>query len=57
VHDATVALVRRDAALAAEVVARDAALDQLEREIEASASASWPRASRWRATCASSSPP
>ena len=35
VHDATVALVRRDAALAAEVVARDAALDQLEREVEA----------------------
>jgi phosphate transport system protein len=35
VHDATRALVRRDAALAAEVVARDAALDQLEREIEA----------------------
>ncbi|WP_372619375.1 phosphate signaling complex protein PhoU [Falsiroseomonas sp.] len=35
VHDATIAMVRRDAALAAEVVARDAALDQLEREIEA----------------------
>ncbi len=35
VHDATQALARRDAALAAEVVARDAALDQLEREIEA----------------------
>ncbi len=35
VNDATQALVRRDAALAAEVVARDAALDQLEREIEA----------------------
>lgn len=34
VHDATQALVRRDAKLAAEVVARDAALDQLEREIE-----------------------
>jgi phosphate transport system protein len=35
VHDATQALVRRDAALAAEVVTRDVALDQLEREIEA----------------------
>ncbi|WP_137176419.1 phosphate signaling complex protein PhoU [Roseomonas sp. AR75] len=35
VHDSTQALVRRDAALAAEVVARDAALDQMEREIEA----------------------
>ena len=35
VHDATQALVRRDSELAAEVVARDAALDQLEREIEA----------------------
>jgi phosphate transport system protein len=35
VHDATQALVRRDAALAAEVVSRDAALDALEREIEA----------------------
>jgi phosphate transport system protein len=35
VNDATQALVRRDAALAAEVVARDGALDQLEREIEA----------------------
>jgi phosphate transport system protein len=35
VNDATQALVRRDAALAAEVVARDAQLDQLEREIEA----------------------
>ncbi|MBU8537927.1 phosphate signaling complex protein PhoU [Falsiroseomonas tokyonensis] len=35
VNDATVALVRRDAALAAEVIGRDAALDQLEREIEA----------------------
>ena len=34
VHDATTALVRRDAQLAAEVVARDAALDALEREIE-----------------------
>jgi phosphate transport system protein len=34
VNDATVALVRRDAALAAEVVARDATLDQLEREVE-----------------------
>jgi phosphate transport system protein len=35
VHDATAALVRRDSEVAAEVVARDAALDQLEREIEA----------------------
>jgi phosphate transport system protein len=35
VHDATQALVRRDAALAAEVIGRDVALDQLEREIEA----------------------
>ena len=35
VHDATIALVRRDAALAAEVVSRDAALDQMEREVEA----------------------
>jgi phosphate transport system protein len=35
VHDATQALVRRDAQLAAEVVSRDAALDTLEREIEA----------------------
>lgn len=34
VHDATQALVRRDAALAAEVVSRDAALDALEREVE-----------------------
>lgn len=34
VHDATVALVRRDAQLAAEVVSRDAALDALEREVE-----------------------
>lgn len=34
VHDATQALVRRDPALAAEVVARDGALDTLEREIE-----------------------
>ena len=34
VHDATSALVRRDAQLAAQVVARDAALDALEREIE-----------------------
>ncbi len=35
VHDATIALVRRDIALAEEVVARDAALDALEREVEA----------------------
>jgi len=35
VHDATQALVRRDASLAAEVVARDSLLDALEREIEA----------------------
>ena len=35
VHDATSALVRRDAQFAAQVVARDAALDTLEREIEA----------------------
>lgn len=35
VNDATVALVRRDATLATEVISRDAALDQLEREIEA----------------------
>jgi phosphate transport system protein len=35
VHDATIALVRRDAAMAAEVVSRDAALDALEREVEA----------------------
>jgi phosphate transport system protein len=35
VADATTALIRRDAAMAAEVVARDAALDQLEREVEA----------------------
>ena len=35
VNDATVALTRRDATLAAEVIGRDAALDQLEREIEA----------------------
>jgi phosphate transport system protein len=35
VHDATVALVRRDATLATDVIARDAALDALEREIEA----------------------
>ncbi len=35
VNDATVALVRRDATLAAEVIGRDAALDQLEREVEA----------------------
>jgi phosphate transport system protein len=35
VHDAIQALVRRDARLAAEVVTRDAALDQLEHEIEA----------------------
>jgi phosphate transport system protein len=34
VHDATQALTRRDAALASEVIARDAALDALEREIE-----------------------
>ena len=34
VNDAAVALTRRDAALAAEVIGRDAALDQLEREIE-----------------------
>ncbi len=34
VHDSTSALVRRDAAMAAEVIARDAQLDQLEREIE-----------------------
>jgi len=34
VNDSTVALIRRDAQLAAEVVARDAALDALEREIE-----------------------
>jgi phosphate transport system protein len=34
VNDATVALTRRDATLAAEVIGRDAALDQLEREIE-----------------------
>ncbi|MFM2148338.1 MAG: phosphate signaling complex protein PhoU [Pseudomonadota bacterium] len=34
VHDATSALVRRDVQLAAQVVARDAALDALEREIE-----------------------
>ncbi|NKC30839.1 phosphate signaling complex protein PhoU [Falsiroseomonas selenitidurans] len=34
VNDATVALTRRDASLAAEVISRDAALDQLEREIE-----------------------
>lgn len=35
VHDATQALVRRDVQLAAEVVGRDAALDALEREVEA----------------------
>jgi phosphate transport system protein len=35
VNDATVALTRRDATMAAEVIGRDAALDQLEREIEA----------------------
>jgi phosphate transport system protein len=35
VHDATIALVRRDVALAADVVGRDAALDALEREVEA----------------------
>jgi phosphate transport system protein len=35
VNDAAVALIRRDAALGAEVVTRDAALDGLEREIEA----------------------
>ena len=35
VHDSVIALTRRDARLAAEVVARDIALDQLEREIEA----------------------
>ncbi len=35
VNDATTALTRRDATLAAEVIGRDAALDQLEREIEA----------------------
>ena len=35
VADSVTALIRRDAALAAEVVARDASLDQLEREIEA----------------------
>ncbi|MGG5821359.1 phosphate signaling complex protein PhoU [Falsiroseomonas sp. HW251] len=35
VNDSTLALVRRDATLASEVVSRDAALDQLEREIEA----------------------
>ena len=35
VNDAAVALVRRDATLAAEVVARDTTLDQMEREIEA----------------------
>jgi phosphate transport system protein len=34
VHDATVALIRRDTQLAADVVARDAPIDQLEREIE-----------------------
>jgi phosphate transport system protein len=34
VADSVTALVRRDAALAAEVVARDVSLDQLEREIE-----------------------
>jgi phosphate transport system protein len=34
VNDATVALTRRDATLAAEVIGRDAALDQLEREVE-----------------------
>ncbi len=35
VADSVTALARRDASLAAEVVARDAAIDQLEREIEA----------------------
>ncbi len=35
VHDAAVALIRRDTTLAAEVIARDEALDALEREIEA----------------------
>lgn len=35
VHDATIALVRRDVTLAADVVGRDAALDALEREVEA----------------------
>jgi phosphate transport system protein len=34
VSDATLALIRRDGELAAEVVSRDSALDQLEREIE-----------------------
>jgi phosphate transport system protein len=34
VNDATVALIRRDSELAADVVARDAQLDALEREIE-----------------------
>jgi phosphate transport system protein len=34
VHDSVTAMTRRDARLAAEVVTRDAALDQLEREIE-----------------------
>ncbi len=35
VHEATLALTRRDATLAMEVISRDAALDQLEREVEA----------------------
>ncbi len=35
VHDSVMAMARRDATLAAEVALRDAALDQLEREIEA----------------------
>lgn len=34
VNDATVALIRRDSELAADVVARDAQLDTLEREVE-----------------------
>jgi phosphate transport system protein len=34
VHNATIALIRRDSQLAAEVVSRDAALDALERDIE-----------------------
>ncbi len=35
VSEAAAALVRRDTALAAQVVSRDAAIDQLEREVEA----------------------
>ena len=51
------ALTRRDSALAAEVVAGDARVDAMERDIQDAPCACWPCASRWPRICARSSAP